>query len=154
MVFSNIFGSAGRGAGLFSVSTGGDRPRPGEGIDFEDAEDDTYDDRSTSLFADSLHGASPRSKIVQEQSSEARVIMGFLGSFVQSTQASADAQSAYAQNPGSVSSAAAAGMNESSTTVTENSDFQKSDDLTMPSKSDYTSAPQPPKPSAEEPSSS
>ncbi|MFE7671693.1 hypothetical protein ACFU5N_05680 [Streptomyces albidoflavus] len=154
MVFGNIFGSAGTGAGLFSVTTGGDRPQPGEGVDFEDADDHTYDDRSTSLFADAIHGASPRSKVVQEQSSEARVIMGFLGSFVQATRASAETQAAYAQNPGSVSGAAAAGMRESSATVKEEGGLQKDEDLKMPKKSDFTSAPKPPKPSAEKPSGS
>ncbi|MFI6701785.1 hypothetical protein ACIBJC_22935 [Streptomyces sp. NPDC050509] len=161
MVFDNIFGFAGRGAGLFSVTTDGARPQPGTGVDFEDADDDTYDDTSTSLFNSAIHGASSRAKIVQEQSPEARAILGFLGSFIQTTQASAGAQAQYAQNPGSVSTAASAGMRESSATVTEHSGLQRDEDLeNKPKKSDYTQAPKAPetpkasKPAAEEPSGS
>ncbi|MFE7622558.1 hypothetical protein [Streptomyces sp. NPDC057509] len=155
MVFGNIFGSAGKGAGLFSVTTEGTKPQPGAGVDFEDADDDTYDDTSASLFSGAIHGASSRAKIVQEQSPEARAILGILGSFIQTTQASAGEQAAYAQNPGSVSGAASAGMQESSATVTEHSGLQKDEDLeNMPRKSDFTKAPEPPKPTAEEPSAS
>lgn len=158
MVFDNIFGSAGRSAGLFSVTTDAAKPQPGEGVDFEDADDDTYDDTSTSLFNTAIHGASARAKVVQEQSPEARAILGFLGSFIQTTQQSAGAQAQYAQDPGSVSQAAAAGMQESSATVTHHSDLQKDPDLeTRPNKSDFTKPPKPPrppaadKPTAEEP---
>ncbi|MFF3172615.1 hypothetical protein ACFVQ0_08320 [Streptomyces sp. NPDC057900] len=155
MVFGNIFGSAGKGAGLFSVTTEGTKPQPGAGVDFEDADDDTYDDTSASLFTNAIHGSSSRAKIVQEQSPEARAILGILGSFIQTTQASAGEQAEYAQNPGSVSAAASAGMRESSTTVTEHSGLQKDGDLEdMPKKSDFTKAPEPPKPTAEEPSAS
>ncbi|MEV7754636.1 hypothetical protein [Streptomyces griseofuscus] len=158
MVFDNIFNSAGRGAGLFSVTTDGAKPRPGEGVDFEDADDETYDDMSTSLFTNAIHGASSRAKVVREDAPEARAILGFLGSFIQTTQASAGAQAQYAANPGSVSAAASAGMQESSATVTEHSGLQKDDDLeSRPKKSDYTKAPKapeapkPPKPTADDP---
>ncbi|RBM06446.1 hypothetical protein [Streptomyces sp. PT12] len=145
MVFENIFNSAGNGAGLFSVTTDRSKPRPGEGVDFEDADDDTYDDTSTSLFNSSIHGASSRAKVVQEQSPEARAVLGFLGSFIQTTQASADAQAQYAQDPGSVSAAASAGMRESSATVTEHADLQKDADLeSRPKKSDFNKPPQTP----------
>lgn len=161
MVFDNIFNSAGRGAGLFSVTTDGAKPRPGEGVDFEDADDDTYDDTSTSLFTNAIHGASSRAKVVREDAPDARAILGFLGSFIQTTQASAGAQAQYAANPGSVSAAASAGMQESSATVTEHSGLQKDDDLeSRPKKSDYTKAPKapeapkPPKPTTDDPSAS
>ncbi|MFI6764601.1 hypothetical protein [Streptomyces sp. NPDC050355] len=152
MVFNNIFGFAGKGAGLFSVTTDSAKPQPGADVDFEDADDDTYDDTSTSLFTSAIHGASHRAKIVQEQSPEARAVLGFLGSFIQTTQASAGAQAEYAQDPSSVSTAAAAGMQESSTTVTEHSGLQKDEDLEKPKKSDFKApkaeapkAPEPPK---------
>ncbi|MFD4612182.1 hypothetical protein [Streptomyces sp. NPDC058451] len=153
MVFNNIFGFADKGAGLFSVTTDGTKPQPGAGIDFEDADDGTYDDTSTSLFNNSIHGASSRAKVVQEQSPEARAILGFLGSFIQTAQASAGAQAQYAGNPGSVSAAASAGMQESSSTVTEHSGLQKDEDLeNRPKKSDYTKAPKtPPAPEAQTP---
>ncbi|MBL1083543.1 hypothetical protein JK359_16440 [Streptomyces actinomycinicus] len=158
MVFNNIFGSAGRSAGLFSVTTNGTKPQPGADVDFEDAGDSTYDDTSTSLFDSAIHGASSRAKIVQETSPEARAILGFLGSFIQTTQASADTQAQYSQDPGSVSAAAAAGMRESSTTVTQHSGLQKDEDLeNRPKKSDFTKPPKTPgtpqatKPTAEEP---
>ncbi|MFE4449728.1 hypothetical protein [Streptomyces sp. NPDC056796] len=146
MVFDNIFGFAGKGAGLFSVTTDSAKPQPGAGVDFEDADEDTYDDTSTSLFDSAIHGASSRAKIVQEQSPEARAVLGFLGSFIQTTQASAGAQARYASDPGSVSGAASAGMQESSATVTEHSGLQKDEDLeSKPKKSDYTQAPKAPK---------
>ncbi|MFD0309637.1 hypothetical protein [Streptomyces sp. NPDC127119] len=153
MVFHNIFDSASQGAGLFSVITGGDRPQPGAGVDFEDSTDDTYDDTSTSLFTSAIHGASSRAKVVREQSPEARVVLGFLGSFVRATQASAGAQAEYARDPGSVSTAAADGMRESSATVTEHSGLQKDEDLeSRPKKSDFTKPPKPPEaPKAAEP---
>ncbi|MEE1751156.1 hypothetical protein [Streptomyces sp. SP18CS02] len=167
MVFDNIFNSAGRGAGLFSVTTDSTKPRPGEGVDFEDSDDDTYDDTNPSLFNNAIHGASSRAKIVQETCPEARAVLGFLGSFIQTTQASAGAQAQYAQDPGSVAQAASAGMQDASTTVTEHSDLQKDEDLeSRPKKSDFTKppktpqaptapeAPKAPKASAEKPPSS
>ncbi|MFF5157883.1 hypothetical protein ACFY3N_16790 [Streptomyces sp. NPDC000348] len=142
MVFDNIFDSAGKGAGLFSVTTDSTKPQPGEGVDFEDSDDDTYDDTSTSLFNNAIHGASSRAKIVRETSPEARAVLGFLGSFVQTTRATAGAQAQYAQDPGSVSRAASAGMQEASATVTEHSGLKKDEDLeSRPKKSDYTQAP-------------
>jgi hypothetical protein len=161
MVFDNIFGAAGKSAGLFSVTTDSTKPQPGAGVDFEDADDDTYDDTSTSLFDNAIHGASARAKVVQEQSPEARAILGFLGAFIQTTQASAGAQAQYAQNPGSVSKAASAGMQESSETVTGHSGLQKDEDLeNRPKKSDFTKPPKAPeapkadKPAAADPSGS
>ncbi|KOG76089.1 hypothetical protein [Streptomyces varsoviensis] len=153
MVFDNIFRTAGQGAGIFSVSTDRTRPQPGEDVDFEDADDGTYDDTSTMLFNNAIHGASSRAKIVQEQSPEARVLLGLLGSFIESTQASADAQAQYAQDPGAVAKSASAGMQEASATVTEHSDLQKDEDLkNRPKKSDYTKAPKTPQsPKATEP---
>ncbi|GAA2252817.1 hypothetical protein GCM10010232_46610 [Streptomyces amakusaensis] len=147
MVFNNIFDFAGKGAGLFSVTTDGAKPQPGAGVDFEDSEDDTYDDKTTSLFNSGIHGASSRAKVVREESPEARAILGFLGSFIQTTQASAGAQAQYAGDPGSVSGVASAGMRESSPTVTEHSGLQKDEDLeNMPRKSDFAQPPtaQPP----------
>ncbi|MEU1289862.1 hypothetical protein [Kitasatospora sp. NPDC005856] len=152
MVFGNIFDSAGKGAGLFSVITGGGKPEPGADVDFEDADDDTYDDTTTSLFTSGIHGANDRAKIVQEQSPEARAVLGFLGSFVRTTQASAGTQAQYAQDPDSVSTAAAGGMQASSPTVTEHSGLQKDSDLeSRPKKSDYAKPPKPAKPTAEAP---
>ncbi|MFI2312712.1 hypothetical protein AMK17_20325 [Streptomyces sp. CB00072] len=151
MVFSNIFGAAGKGAGLFSVTTDRDKPQPGSDVDFEDADDHTYDDTTTSLFTSGIHGASHRAKTVQEQAPEARAILGFLSSFIQTTQDSANTQSQYAQNPGSVSTAAAAGMQTSSETVKQNGDLQKDEGLQAPKKSDFK-APEPPaSPKAEQP---
>ncbi|MFF4403194.1 hypothetical protein ACFY2W_26740 [Streptomyces sp. NPDC001262] len=150
MVFKNIFGFAGEGAGLFKVAPGRAEPQPGEGIDFEDADDDTYDDKSTSLFNGAIHGASSRAKVVREQSPEARAVLGFLGSFIQTTQRSADEQAQYAQDPGSVSTAASAGMKASSATVTEHDGLQKDEDLKMPKKSDYTKSPETKAPKAPE----
>ncbi|MEV7652664.1 hypothetical protein AB0O39_00690 [Streptomyces anulatus] len=151
MVFSNVFGFAGKGAGLFSVTTDHDKPRPGADVDFEDADDDTYDDTTTSLFTSGIHGASHRAKTVQEQAPEARAILGFLGSFIQTTQETAGTQAAYAQDPGSVSTAAAAGMQSSSETVTSRDDLQKDEGLQAPKRSDFK-APEPPaSPKAEQP---
>ncbi|MFI8192702.1 hypothetical protein ACIF8T_28690 [Streptomyces sp. NPDC085946] len=145
MVFDNIFNSAGKGAGLFSVTTDGTKPQPGAGVDFEDADDDTYDDTSTSLFNSAIHGASARASVVQEQSPEARAVLGFLGSFIQATQASAGTQAQYAQDPGSVSQAAAAGMQDASTTVTQHGDLQKDPDLeNRPKKNDFAKPPKTP----------
>jgi hypothetical protein len=151
MVFQNIFDSASNGARLFSVATDGVKQQPGEGVDFEDALDDTYDDTSTSLYTSAIHGASHRAKVVQEQCPEARVVLGFLGAFIQTSREGADAQAAYAQNPGSVSTAAAAGMQESSATVTGRSDLKKPESLKdMPTK-DECMKPKPDTPEADEP---
>lgn len=142
MVFHNIFDSAGTGAGLFSVTRDGVTPRPGEGVDFEDADETTYDDTTTSLFTSAIHGANSRAQTVREQSPEARAVLGFLGSLVEATQASAAAQARYAQDPASVSGAASAGMRQASATVTEHGDLQKDEDLeTRPKKSDYAKPP-------------
>jgi hypothetical protein len=152
MVFDNVFGFAGRGMGIFSVNRGGARPQPGAGVDFEDSGEGTYDDTSSSLFTSAVHGASDRAKVVREQSPEARVVLEFLGAFVQNTQAAAGQQAEYAQDPASVSKAAAAGMHESSPTITGHSGLQMPEDLAdPPRKSDFTKAPAPPKPSADTP---
>ncbi|MFD7382794.1 hypothetical protein [Streptomyces anulatus] len=151
MVFSNIFGSAGKGAGLFSVTTDRDKPQPGADVDFEDADDHTYDDTTTSLFTSGIHGASHQAKTVREQAPEARAILGFLGSFIQTTQESANTQNQYAQDPGSVSTAAAAGMQTSSETVKQNSDLQKDEGLQAPKKSDFKAPDAPASPTAEQP---
>ncbi|MFJ6844150.1 hypothetical protein ACIQRE_15975 [Streptomyces griseoluteus] len=145
MVFDNVFDSAGKGAGIFSVITDSTKPRPGDGVDFEDSDDGTYDDTSPSLFHNAIHGASSRAKIVQETSPEARAVLGFLGAFVRTTQASAGAQAQYAQDPGSVTDAASAGMRTASATVAENGDLQKDEDLeSRPRKSDYAKPPRTP----------
>ncbi|MEW1694820.1 hypothetical protein ACIQCR_04055 [Streptomyces sp. NPDC093249] len=161
MVFDNIFGFAGKGAGLFSVTTDGTRPEPGADVDFEDSDENTYDDTSTSLFTSALHGASSRAKIVREDSPEARAVLGFLGGLIRTTQESAGAQAQYARDPGSVSGAASSGMRESSTTVTGDSGLQRDPDLEdRPRKSDFTQppktppAPKAPTPTAEKPSGS
>ncbi len=145
MVFDNIFNAAGKGAGLFSVTTDSTKPQPGEDVDFEDSDDGTYDDTSTSLFNNAIHGASSRAKIVQETSPEARAVLGFLGSFIQTTQASAGAQAQYAQDPGSVTKAAADGMKDASATVKEYGDLQKDEDLeNRPKKNDFSKPPKTP----------
>ncbi|MFH9236593.1 hypothetical protein ACH4KO_08070 [Streptomyces anulatus] len=151
MVFKNVFDSAEAGVGLFSVITDRGKPRPGAGVDFEDAEDDTYDDTTTSLFTSGIHGASHRAKTVQEQAPEARVILGFLASFIQTSQASAGTQAAYAQDPGSVSTAAAAGMDKSSETVKQYGDLQKDEGLKAPKRDDFKAPEAPASPKAEEP---
>ncbi|MER5820783.1 hypothetical protein ABT086_00265 [Streptomyces mirabilis] len=154
MVFKNIFDFAGDGAKLFSVTTNEDKPRPAAGVDdFEDVEDDAYDDKSTSLYNNAIHGASFRAKVVREQSPEARAMLGFLGSFIQTTRQSAGTQATYAQNPGSVSTAAADGMQKASETVTKHDGLQKNEDLeSKPKKSDYTKPPKAPEtPTAPEP---
>ncbi|MFK8850844.1 hypothetical protein [Streptomyces sp. Ac-502] len=149
MVFHNVFNSASNSAGLFTVTPGRDRPQPGADIDFEDADDDTYDDTSSSLFTRGIHGASSRAKIVQEQLPEARVVLGFLGAFIHGTQTSADTQAQYARNPGSVSEAAAAGMQKSSETVTDHSGLKKPDDLKDMPKKDQCMRPKAEAPKAE-----
>ncbi|MFE9455540.1 hypothetical protein [Streptomyces californicus] len=151
MVFKNIFDSAGTGAGLFSVTTDRDKPQPGADVDFEDADDSTYDDTTTSLFTSAIHGASHRAKTIQEQAPEARAILGFLGSFIQTTQDSASTQAAYAQDPASVSTAAAAGMDKSSETVKQHGDLQKDEDLQAPKKDDFKAPAAPASPQAEQP---
>lgn len=161
MVFDNIFNSAGEGAGLFSVTTDTAKPRPGVGVDFEDSDEGTYDDIAPSLFNSAIHGASHRASVVREQSPEARAVLGFLGSFIQTTQASAGAQAQYAQDPGAVTRAASAGMGEASTTVTGHSGLQKDEGLEdRPKKSDFAKppktpeTPKAPKPDAEDSSGS
>ncbi|MGW0335303.1 hypothetical protein ACWD0J_26110 [Streptomyces sp. NPDC003011] len=144
MVFDNIFTFANHSAGLFSVNTDDVKSQPGADVDFEDAEDGTYDDKSTSLFSNTIHGASSRATVVQEQSPEARAVLGFLGSFIQTTQASAGAQAQHA-HAGSVSEAASAGMKASSPTVTEHSGLKKNEDLeNRPKKDEYTKPPKTP----------
>ncbi|BCL28567.1 hypothetical protein ACFFS2_30490 [Streptomyces aurantiacus] len=150
MVFQNIFDSASKGARLFSVTTDRDKPQPGADVDFEDADDYTYDDTSTSLFTSAIHGASSRAKIVQEQSPEARVVLGFLGTFIQTSREGADAQAEYARDPSSVSTAAA-GMRKSSETVIKDDDLKKPTSLKdMPTK-DECMKPKPDPPKAEPP---
>lgn len=152
MVFDNIFGFAQSSAGLFSVKPGEAESQPDADVDFEDAEEDTYDDKSTSLFTHSVHGASSRAKVVQEQSPEARVIMGILGSFIQTTQASAHTlgQSPHAS---SVSDTASAGMAKAKETVKREDGLQKNEDLQdKPDKAAYAKAPKAPEaPKAAEP---
>lgn len=143
MVFNSIFNFAGQSAGLFAV-TDGPRAQPGAGVDFEDAEEDTYDDTSTSLSADAIHGSSHRTKVVQEQSPEARIIMGFLSSFIQQIQAAAGPQG-YAQDIGSVSAAASEGMEQSHAKMADNPDLKKNDDLqNKPGKGKFTGMPKTP----------
>lgn len=152
MVFDNIFGFAQNSAGLFSVKAGEAASQPAADVDFEDAQEDTYDDKSTSLFIHAIHGASSRAKVVQEQSPEARVILGILGSFIQTTRDSAGTQAQYA-HAGSVSETASAGMKKASETVKQEDGLQKNEDLQAnPDKSLYTKAPKPPEaPKAAEP---
>ncbi|MFD9302984.1 hypothetical protein ACFWCB_09950 [Streptomyces sp. NPDC060048] len=153
MVFGNIFKSAGDSAKLFSVNTNEDKPRPASVDDFEDVETDAYDDKSTSLDSSTIHGASFQAKVVREQSPEARAMLGFLGSFIQTTQRSAGKQAEYAQDPGSVSTAASDGMRKARETVEKHEGLQKNPDLaSKPNKSEYTKAPKAPEaPKAEEP---
>jgi hypothetical protein len=145
MVFNSIFGFAGQSAEFFSV-THGDRTQPTADavFDFEDATDTTYDDKSTCLSADAIHGASSRAKVVQEQSPEARLIMGLLGSFVQKTQEAAG-PTGYTQDVGSVSTAASEGMEQSNAKMANNPDLQKNEDLkNKPDKGKYTGMPETP----------
>ncbi|MFF0008527.1 hypothetical protein ACFYQT_34520 [Streptomyces tibetensis] len=146
MVFDNIFGFAQSGAGLFSVKAGAAESQPGADVDFEDAQEDTYDDKDTSLFVHSIHGASSRAKVVQEQSPEARVILGILGSFIQTTQDSARTQAQHA-HADSVSGTASAGMSKASETVKREDGLQKNQDLQdKPNKEAYAKAPKAPEP--------
>jgi hypothetical protein len=164
MVFGNIFDFAKNSAGLFSVKSGKaesqqdadadveDAKKP---VDFEDAKWDTYDDRSTSLFGDAIHGASSRAKVVQEQSPEARVILGILSSFIQTTQASARTQSESA-HASSVSTAASDGMTKANEKVKQQQEeygLQKNDKLQAnPDRASYAKAPKAPEaPKAAEP---
>jgi hypothetical protein len=144
MVFDKIFDFAGHSAGLFSVAHGA-RAQPGTDPDtFEEAAEGTFDDRSTSLSADAIHGATSRAKTVQEQSPEARIIMGFLSSFIQQTQAAAGPQG-YAPDLGSVSTAASDGMTRSRTTVENDPGLKKNGDLqSEPSKGKYSGMPKTP----------
>ncbi|MEU7280107.1 hypothetical protein AB0A69_15160 [Streptomyces sp. NPDC045431] len=152
MVFDNIFGFAKNSAGLFSVKPGEADAQSDADVDFEDAEEGAYDDKSTSLFVHSVHGASSRAKVVQEQSPEARVIMGILGSFIQTTRDSAHTQSQSA-HAGSVSETASAGMAKAKETVKKEDGLQKNEDLQeKPDKAAYTKAPKAPEaPKAAEP---
>ncbi|MFE9680885.1 hypothetical protein [Streptomyces sp. NPDC006285] len=152
MVFGNIFDSSKNSAGLFSVTTDRTRPLLNADVDaFEDSKEDTYDDKSANLSTNAIHGASSRAKVVQEQSPEARAVLGFLGSFIQTTQASGDTQAQYAKNPSSVSTAASDGMKKSSETVKKESGLEKSEDLeTMPKKDDFAKPPKAPEPKTPE----
>lgn len=144
-MFDNIFKSAIDGAGLFSVGTDRPGPEPGAGVDFEDADAGTYDDTRTSLFSNAIHGASSRAKVVQEQSPEARVVLGLLGSFIQTTQASADTQAQYAGKASSVSTAASNGMRDARSKIPENDGLERNEDLKeRPTRSDYATPPQAP----------
>lgn len=156
MVFDNIFNAAKKSTDIFSVTRSEAAP-PGEEFDFGDSDDRTYEevvDRTHDithggLSTGTIHGASARAKVVREESPEARAVLGFLGGFIDTVQGSADKQ---AKNPGSPAAAAAANMDESSATVTDNSDLKKSDDLkNPPRKSDFTQPPTAPKATAETP---
>jgi hypothetical protein len=155
MVFDNIFNFTNKGAEIFSVNRTGTKSKPGEDIDFEDADENTYEDTHEdhkSLFSSGIHGASSRAKVVQEQSPEARNILRFIGTFIETTQGAASEQRKYAQDPESVSKMASAGMEKSSETVKNDSDLQKDDDLkTRPKKSDFTEPPTAPKAKADDP---
>jgi hypothetical protein len=144
MVFNKTFDFAGHSAGLFSV-THGPRARPGADPDrFEEATEGAFDDRSTSLSADAIHGATSRAKTVQEQSPEARIIMGFLGSFVEKTQTAAGTEG-FAQDLGSVSTTASDGMAQSRTTVENDPGLTKNGDLrSEPDKGKYSGMPKTP----------
>lgn len=142
MVFDNILGFAQNSAGLFSVKADEGDAQPGADVDFEDAEEDTYDDKSKSLFIHAIHGATSRSKVVQEQSPEARVILGILGSFIQTTRDSAGTQAKHA-HASSVSDTASAGMTKASERVKKEDGLQKNEDLQAePDKEAYAKAPQ------------
>ncbi|MFF9497939.1 hypothetical protein [Streptomyces flaveolus] len=141
MVFNKIFDFAGHSAGLFSV-THGARAQPGADPDqFEEATEGAFDDKSTSLSADAIHGATSRAKTVQEQSPEARIIMGFLSSFIQQTQTAAGPHG-YAQDLGSVSAAASEGMTHSKATIEDDPGLKKNEDLqSKPDKGKYSGMP-------------
>ncbi|MFI6038125.1 hypothetical protein ACIBBD_29065 [Streptomyces sp. NPDC051315] len=145
MVFHNIFGSAITGTGLFAVTTDSSKQQWGADVDFEDSVDGTYDDKSTSLFSNAIHGASSRAKVVQEQSPEARVILGFLGSFIQTTKDSAETQSTYASEAGSVFTSASEGMQDARSNIPKDDGLQKNSDLKeKPQRGDYAKAPKTP----------
>jgi hypothetical protein len=141
MVFNKIFDFADQSAGLFSMTSGA-RVQPGTDPDtFEEAAAGAFDDKSTSLSADAIHGATDRAKTVQEQSPEARVIMGFLGSFLRKTRTAAGT-SGFAQDLGSVSTTAAEGMTQSKTTITNEPGLEKNEDLkSKPNKDKYGNMP-------------
>ncbi|MDT0567714.1 hypothetical protein RM704_09565 [Streptomyces sp. DSM 3412] len=144
MVFKNIFDFAQNSAGLFSVKAGEAESQPAADVDFEDAREHTYDDKSTSLFIHSIHGASSRAKVVQEQSPEARVILSILGSFIQTTGDSARTQAQHA-HASSVSDTASAGMAKASETVKGEEGLQKNGQLQdNPDKEAYAKAPKAP----------
>lgn len=155
MVFDNIFNFTNEGIGIFAVDRTGTKTKPGEDIDFEDANENTYEDTQEdykSIFSNGIHGASSRAKVVQEQSPEARNILRFIGAFIETSQGAASAQREYAQDPESVSKTASAGMEKSSETVKSDSDLQKDKDLkTRPKKSDFTEPPTAPKAKADDP---
>ncbi|MER8226019.1 hypothetical protein ABTZ58_36925 [Streptomyces sp. NPDC094143] len=145
MVFDNIFKSAIDGAGLFSVGTDRPGPEPGAGVDFEDVDAGAYDDTRTGLFSNAIHGASSRAKVVQEQSPQARVILGLLGSFIQTTQASASTQARYAGEASSVSTAASSGMQDARSKIPENEGLKRNEDLKdRPARSEYATPPKAP----------
>jgi hypothetical protein len=150
MVFGNIFDFAQNSAGLFSVKTG--NAESDARVDFEDAEEGAYDDKSEALFSDAIHGASSRAKVVREQSPEARVILGFLGSFIETTKASARTQSE-SDHAGSVSDTASGGMAKAKETVKKEDGLQKNDKLQdEPDRDSYAKAPKAPEaPKAAEP---
>ncbi|WP_346766062.1 hypothetical protein [Streptomyces sp. A0642] len=152
MVFDNIFGFAKGSAALFSVKPGNTESQPAADVDFEDVAQDAYDDKSTDLFINDLHGASSRAKVVREQSPEARVIMGILGSFIQTTKDSAHTQSQSA-HAGTVSGTASTGMAKASETMKKEQGLQKNGGLqNNPDRAAYAKAPEAPKaPKAAEP---
>jgi hypothetical protein len=152
MVFDNIFNFANQGAKIFSVAPPETTEPQPPNLDFEDADENTYyDDTSKSLFSSGIHGASSRAKVVQEQSPEARNILRFIGTFIETTQRSASEQRNYANDPKSTSEMASKGMGESSETVKKNDDLKKDDDNLKPAqKSDFTE-PTAPKAKADDP---
>ncbi|MEU7428612.1 hypothetical protein [Streptomyces sp. NPDC040750] len=146
MLFDNIFGFAKNSAGLFSVKPGTAESQPAADVDFEDVTEDAYDDKSTDLFINGIHGASSQAKVVREQSPEARVIMGILGSFIQTTKDSAHAESQSA-HASSVSGTASAGMKKASETVKKEDGLQKNENLReKPDRGAYAKAPEAPNP--------
>ncbi|MEU4797845.1 hypothetical protein [Streptomyces sp. NPDC023327] len=152
MVFNNIFGFAEDSAALFSVKPGNTDSRRAADTDFEDVAEGAYDDKSADLFINDLHGASSRAKVVREQSPEARVIMGILGSFIQTTKNSAQTEKDSA-HAGTVSGTASAGMAKAKETVKEEDGLQKHGGLQSdPDRAAYAKTPEAPKtPKAAEP---
>ncbi|MBM7169322.1 hypothetical protein JQK87_13020 [Streptomyces sp. G44] len=152
MVFDNIFGFAKNSAGLFSVKPGNAESQPAANVDFEDVTEDAYDDKSTDLFINGIHGASSRAKVVREQAPEARVIMGILGSFIQTTKDSVQTQKD-SPHAGTVSGTASDGMAKAKETVKEEDGLQKHGGLqSNPDRAAYAKTPEAPKtPQAAEP---